>query len=129
MSDEVYDEQLRQWAVSDALTSWLSKHHDGKWNRHFDTFESIEWKEGVVPPSRTWYLFEKDNLENEEYKKLKEKNDYMKIAKHLPQSDDMLYSLFLDIDDGKFGENAKTSKFYSIFKTAYERSGVNVDTL
>jgi len=101
-----------------------------KLSEFFEVYENGPVSDkGVVPPSSTWYLFEKDNLENEKYEKLKEKNDYMKIAKHLPQSDDMLHSLFLDIDDGKFGENAKTSRFYLIFKTAYERSGVNIDSL
>lgn len=32
------------------LTQYLMANHDGEWERHDDTFESIEWRNGATPP-------------------------------------------------------------------------------
>ena len=33
------------------LTKYLEKNHEGEWERHYDTFNSIEWKNDATPPS------------------------------------------------------------------------------
>jgi hypothetical protein len=35
------------------LTQYLVENHDGEWERHYDTFESIEWRNGATPPLET----------------------------------------------------------------------------
>ena len=37
----------------DHITEYLDNEHKGKWMRHFDTYESIEWNSDYTPPSKT----------------------------------------------------------------------------
>ena len=37
----------------DHITEYLDNEHKGKWQRHLDTYESIEWSPDYTPPSKT----------------------------------------------------------------------------
>ena len=50
--------------TNDALSNWLDTNHDGKWERHFGTFDSIVWNDGVVAPAESTWTSDKTTYEN-----------------------------------------------------------------
>lgn len=42
--------------TNDALSAWLDANHSGKWDSHYGTFDSIEWREGAadIPAEADW---------------------------------------------------------------------------
>lgn len=106
------DEEIVKMSIDEGLSIWLEKHFPNKWERHFGTFESIVWKPGAVPPPKTWYIYEKDALEEQQYGKLKRRNDLMKMGEVIPDHNELFISLFEDIESGRLGENAKESEFF-----------------
>lgn len=42
--------------TNDALSAWLGANHSGKWDSHYGTFDSIEWREGAtdIPTEADW---------------------------------------------------------------------------
>ena len=50
--------------VSDALTVFLEQNADGKWERHFGTWDSIVWNKGATGKQKeSEYLSQKNTLE------------------------------------------------------------------
>ena len=109
----VSSEKLREWAIKDGLSRWLEKNYDGKWEKHFGTFDSIEWGEGVVPPEESEYLLVKDALEAQEFQQLNKFNIKIMMSSVMPSIDDRLDMLWDDIDQGKLN---KEGTFYKSIK-------------
>lgn len=109
----VSSEKLREWSIKDGLSCWLEKNYDGKWEKHFGTFDSIEWREGVVPPEESEYLLVKDTLEAQEFQKLNKFNIKVMMSSVMPSIDDRLDMLWDDIDQGKLN---KEGTFYKSIK-------------
>ena len=53
----------QQKISNDALSMWLDENHAGKWERHFGTWDSIEWKDGVTKPAKSTYTSVQDAYE------------------------------------------------------------------
>ena len=112
-NDAVSTEQLREWAIRDGLSRWLEKNYDGKWERHFGTFDSIIWHEGIVPPEESEYLLVKDALEAQEFQVLNKFNIRVMMSSVMPSVDNRLDMLWDDIDQGKLN---KEGNFYKSIK-------------
>ena len=109
----VSSEKLREWSIKDGLSFWLQKNYDGKWEKHFGTFDSIEWREGVVPPEESEYLLVKDTLEAQEFQELNKFNIRVMMSSVMPSIDDRLDMLWDDINEGKLD---KTGNFFNSIK-------------
>tara|TARA_R100000231_G_C5299867_1_gene157229 strand:+ start:657 stop:977 length:321 start_codon:yes stop_codon:yes gene_type:complete len=60
-----------QKIVNDALSAFLDVNADKKWQRHFGTWESIEWNEDATDkPSESDYLAQKETLEQNQRARL-----------------------------------------------------------
>jgi len=72
------------------LTQYLMANHDGEWERHDGTFESIEWRNGATPPLEAdveaGIKVIQDDWEAQEYARNR-KEEYPEIADQL----DMIY--------------------------------------
>jgi deferrochelatase/peroxidase EfeB len=44
---------MRDRIYRDHITEYLLTEHNGKWKRHYDTYESIEWESDYTPPVKT----------------------------------------------------------------------------
>ena len=62
---------IDEMIINDALSKFLEVNADGKWERHFSTWDSIIWREGATDfPSESDYLAQKETLEQNERARL-----------------------------------------------------------
>ena len=62
---------IDEMIVNDALSRFLEDNAKDKWQRHFGTWESIEWNEDATDkPSENDYLAQKETLEQNQRAKL-----------------------------------------------------------
>ena len=82
------DEMIRD----DALSQFLISNADGKWDRHFGTWDSIIWREGATDlPSESDYLAQKEILEQ---------NARAKHTRQYPSIGDQLDDIYHNGIDG-----------------------------
>ena len=78
--------------VNDALSVFLEQNADGKWERHFGTWDSIVWKEDATDlPTESDYTSQKSTLEA---------NERAKIERVYPSIGDQLDMMYHDQLDG-----------------------------
>lgn len=92
MVDDPNQPSLEQVAKEESFNKYLEYECEGKWEKHFGTYDSIVWVDGVTPPSEDEFI-SKTKLYYDEYifnanKKLKELDrKYPSIKEQL----DMMY--------------------------------------
>ena len=62
---------IDEMIVNDGLSRFLEDNAKGKWQRHFGTWQSIEWNEDATDkPSESDYLAQKETLEQNQRARL-----------------------------------------------------------
>lgn len=62
---------IDEMIINDGLSRFLEDNAKGKWQRHFGTWESIEWNEDATDkPSESDYLAQKETLEQNQRARL-----------------------------------------------------------
>ena len=84
---------------NDALSKWLETNHDGKWERHFGTFDSIVWNSGEVAPAESTWTSDKTTHENSEKGRILRSGKYPGFGEQL----DLLYHDMLADNGNKTG--------------------------
>ena len=98
MVDDPNQPSLEEVAKQESINKYLEYEYVGKWERHFGTYDSIVWVDGVTPPSEDEFI-SKTKLYYDEYifnanKKLNE------LSRKYPSIKDQLDMMYWDKVNG-----------------------------
>ena len=98
MVDDPNQPSLEEVAKEESINKYLEYECEGKWEKHFGTYDSIVWVDGVTPPSEDEFI-SKTKLYYDEYifnanKKLKE------LDRKYPSIKDQLDMMYWDKVNG-----------------------------